>query len=534
MRKWWSLARAAMTEGMRLFTYRAKDEKSKKVLPLALVGIAFLAIFSYAQTMMWSLKGENLQYTVLTMFIAFTAIMTLIEGVYKSSGLLFKCRDDDLLLALPLKKSEIVGLRIFKFYVFEVLYNALFISPAILAYMLNAAWGAGFIVAVAMMLLALPVIPVALSCVIGAATTIISTRFKKQDAMQTVLTLIFLTLIIVVSFKAGGFIEEFGKVAESLNAKIIELYYPARAIVNGTILRFNAKEVLKFIVVNMAVVAGLVFALGKFYFRIVSRANANETASTKKPLIFKHRSQVGAIVKKELNRYFNTPVLVSNTCMGLLLFLVAVVAIVIKSEKPIAMLMAEDFLTVEEIYAYMPTVNMALVLFAGLLTFISTTMFSLEGGAFNLLKTMPISGRKVIFAKVLSAMLIIVPFLLAGDLILMAKFKFGSIETIMILVATIIVPLATEMLGILIDLKYTRFDAESDAEVVKQSTGVLISSFVGLGMTVGTISITVVLVAIFGQIIGMMLTNGMFLLIVAGLWLRLWKTGESQYRKLSA
>ena len=97
-----------------MFSYRAKDEKSKKVLPVVLAGIAFLAIFSYAQTMTWSLKEAGLQHAVLAAFIVFTAVLTLIEGVYKASGLLFNCRDNDLLMALPLKKTEIVGIRILK------------------------------------------------------------------------------------------------------------------------------------------------------------------------------------------------------------------------------------------------------------------------------------------------------------------------------------------------------------------------------------------------------------------------------------
>lgn len=533
---WKSLAKASMTEGMRLFSYHAKDEKSKKVLPVVLAGIAFLAIFSYAQTMTWSLREVGLQHAVLSVFIIFTAVMTLIEGVYKAGGLLFNCRDNDLLLALPLRKSEIVGLRVFKFYVFEVLCNALFLTPAILAYMLNTEWGVGFIVAAVMMIFVLPVIPIVLSCVIGAATTVLSSKFKKQNAAQTILTLIFLTAIIILSFKSGQLVEGFGDMAGTLNEKITELYYPARAVVNGMVLDFSIVECLKFLVINVAILGGLVAVMGKFYFRIVSRVN-NGGVSTRKTreLKFVKHSPTGAIVRKELNRYFNTPVLVSNTCMGLILFVVAVIALAAKSEELIATLMTEDFpLATEEVYSYLPTANMVVVMFAGLMTFITTTMISLEGGAFNMLKTMPISGRRVIFAKVLTSLIIILPFLFVGDLIMFIKFRFGVFEMLMILIATVTVPLVTELVGIMIDLKYARFDAESDAEVVKQSTGVLISSFFGLGMTIVTISASVAMVIVFGQTVGMTATNAMFLIFAAGLFGKLWKDGERQYRKLAA
>ena len=69
----------------------------------------------------------------------------------------------------------------------------------------------------------------------------------------------------------------------------------------------------------------------------------------------------------------------------------------------------EDFpLTAEQIGTYLPSVNVALVLFASLMTYITATTLSLEGKAFNLLKTLPISGRKVLTAKVFAAMLIMV------------------------------------------------------------------------------------------------------------------------------
>ncbi|MBQ6321211.1 hypothetical protein IJI17_03280 [Candidatus Saccharibacteria bacterium] len=535
MRKTKSLIRAAMTEGMRMFSYRAKDEKSKKVLPVVLAGIAFLAIFSYAQTMTWSLKEAGLQHAVLAAFIVFTAVLTLIEGVYKASGLLFNCRDNDLLMALPLKKTEIVGIRILKFYAFEVLYNALFLAPAILAYMLNAEWGVGFVVAVVMMILVLPVLPITLACIIGAVTTVLATKFKKQNAAQTILTLIFLTAIIVLSFEAGQLIDGFGDVAEALNAKITELYYPARAVINYMVLDFNIVECAKFLAIHVAVAVGLVALMGRFYFDIVSRANGGNVTRKTKALGFKQHTPTVAIIKKELNRYFNTPVLVSNTCMGLILFIIAIIAVTVKSEDLIATLVAEDFpMSAEEVRAYLPTVNMVCVMFAGLMTFITTTMISLEGKAFDMLKTLPVSGRRVILAKILTAMMIILPFLLVGDLVMFVKFRFSVIEMLLVLAATVIVPLVTETVGILIDLKFARFDAESDAEVVKQSTGVLVASFFGLGMTIVTISLCVAMVALLGQTTGMMATNGMFLVIEAGLWWKLQKDGEKKYRKLSA
>ena len=129
-----------------------------------------------------------------------------------------------------------------------------------------------------------------------------------------------------------------------------------------------------------------------------------------------------------------------------------------------------------------------MVAFASLLTCITATMISLEGRALNVLKTLPISGLKVIMTKVLAAMLLIVPVTLVGSLVMAVRFQFGIPETILVLVSVVAMPLVTELIGILINLKYPRFDADNDSVVVKQSASVMVATFLGLGMVLFTIS----------------------------------------------
>ena len=74
-----------------------------------------------------------------------------------------------------------------------------------------------------------------------------------------------------------------------------------------------------------------------------------------------------------------------------------------------------------------------MVSFTSLMTFITTTMISLEGGAFNLLKSMPISGLKVIMTKVLAAMLLITPVTALGSLVMAVRFGFGILELLLVL-----------------------------------------------------------------------------------------------------
>ena len=161
-------------------------------------------------------------------------------------------------------------------------------------------------------------------------------------------------------------------------------------------------------------------------------------------------------------------------------------------------------------------------------------MISLEGKAFNQLKSMPISGLKVIIAKVLAAMLLIVPITAFGSIIMAVRFQFGILEGVLVLVSVVVVPLVTELIGILIDLKYARFDAESDAVVVKQSAGVLVATFLGLGMVLLTISLLFAVVFITGQITGLLIMDAIFIIVSLFLCLAVATRGQEKYAQLAA
>ena len=120
MKKIISLIRASMTEDMNLFKVNTKKKSvfSKYLIPLFLVLTIMGVMYSYSELIIKELTKVNMEFVLLTIFILFTSIMTIIEGIYKSGNLLFNCKDDNLLLSLPIKKSTVLFIRIFKFYTF--------------------------------------------------------------------------------------------------------------------------------------------------------------------------------------------------------------------------------------------------------------------------------------------------------------------------------------------------------------------------------------------------------------------------------
>lgn len=535
MSKLTSLLKASMSEGIQLFSYRGKTERSRRIMPVVLgVLIGMMMLFS-ATTLVTDLKADGAEATILSLYTLVTTVVILTEGVYKSGDLLFNPRDNDMLLAMPIRKPVIILARLVKFYVFELLYCLIFLLPAIIAYAVNIPVGPSYYLVAATMLLLVPVIPIAVSCVVGLITTAIAARFRRKAFLQVILSFValfaFAAMILAINANSGA------SGMMMVSDKITEFYYPASAFV-GLATNFDIWQYLLFVVINLVVVGVAVFLISRFYFQIVTRIGTVKRAkNVAVNYEFKRHSQTYAMARKELNRYFNTPVLLMNTALGLVLFLVAVGALCFKFDDIVASMTSsvENFpLTPDELRAYVPSVAFAMVAFASLMTFITATMISLEGKAFNMLKSMPISGKKVIMTKVLAAMLLIVPVTALGSIVMCLRFQVGVVEGILVLVAVVAIPLVTELIGILIDLKYARFDAETDAVVVKQSAGVMVATFLGLGMVLFTISLAFALVFFTGQVAGLLMMDAIFVIVALMLGFVVAMRGDEKYMKLMA
>lgn len=537
MNKFFSLLRASMSGGVQLFNYQGKTARSRRAMPIVLAFVIGITMFLSSTTIMQSLKEDSAEVAILAFYTLATSIIIISEGVYKSGDLLFKTKDNDMLLAMPIQKSTIIATRIVRFYAFEMLYCLIFLLPAIIAYAANTETSPSFYFVSLVMLVLTPIIPIAISCIIGLISSAISARFKRRTlprVFTSLLALFILAAIMIFTSSKPHFDDYLASIASS---NISKFYYPA-ATFSSLVKDFNLLQFILFITINLVVLAATVFIVSHFYYRVSTHINTVKEPQTKNANFnTKNHSQTYAIARKEITKYFCTPVLLTNTAIGLVLFLVVVGAICFKSDELMTLLTSsfENFpLTSSEISSYMPSLNFALVAFTSLMTFITATTISLEGKEFNLLKTMPVSGKKVILAKVLAAMILIVPVTMLGSLVLLFRFHYGIIDALLVFIGIVFLPLVTELVGVLVDLKYANFDAQSEAAIVRQSPGVMVATFMGLGMVLLTISFTFAVVFVAGQTVGLLMMDAIFVVMSAFLLLAVVTHGEERYDRLSA
>ena len=193
-----SLLKAVLSENMNLFNYQTKKNSkkiSKILIPIFLFLIVCFSVGMYANALGEMLHKVHLTYIMLSMLIALVTVLAFIEGIYKSQGILFESKDNELLLSLPIRKSTILFSRIFKLLLFEYLYNLLFLLPAFVIYTYYEHPGINFYLISILMTILIPIIPTILACIFGYLIKLISSKFKTKKLIQTVLTFVIFIFV---------------------------------------------------------------------------------------------------------------------------------------------------------------------------------------------------------------------------------------------------------------------------------------------------------------------------------------------------
>lgn len=502
MKKLLSLLKATMSQDMSLFRIKARNESRarKIVLPIVLALVVMFSVGSYVAILAEKLAPSHLTYIVLTIFIMVTSLLTIIEGVYKSQGILFEARDNELLFSLPITQSKIFFIRIFKLITFQFLYNSLFMLPAIIVYAMYEKTNVSFYLISTVMLVLLPIIPTILECIFGYIIKGLSAKFKARNIMQVLFTSLILLGIFYVSFNMQGMVANIVQNANSIQEIITKIYYPAGLYIN-LIQNFNILDLIILLAINIIPAIVFVYVASIFYFKINSKlgekGNGNKKVGVAKTTekTYRVRTQLSGLIHKEMKRFFSSPVFMVNAGFGMVLMIAVTFALSINFDGMINSMMqgmeTEIPIPIGEIKNMMPKVFYGFVVFISCMTSITSSMISLEGKSFNITKSLPVETEKILLSKVLTSNILSIPIFLICDVIFFIAFKVAIIDIVFILLASIVMPTLTALIGILMNLKYPKMNATSDTEVVKQSMSSMLSVFMGMFVAILSIAIMI-------------------------------------------
>lgn len=526
-----SLIKAVFTEDMSMFKVNINKDKKiiKFFVPIILFILISISMGSYAFMMGEVLNKFNLTYIMLSMFIMVVTVIGFIEGIYKSQGILFNSKDDDLLFSLPIKKSEILFVRILKLNVFQYMFNLMFLLPAFIIYIYFERPGIIFYLLSILMTFLVPIIPTILSSVIGYLIKLLSSKFKSKKLIETLFSLIIFAFIFILSFNLESFIANLGENAKSINDIMLKLYYPL-GLYNRLITKFNILDLIKLLFIN--IVPLLIFILfgSKYYFRIISKTKENYIKSkvNTKEDIYTKRSKMNSLIIKEIKRYLSSPIYILNTSFGLILSLLGTIMLIFDNSilESLKLLKTGSDLTISIIFYIF-------ILFVVSMTQITASSISLEGKTIDITKSLPIDEKDIFKSKIYTSFIIELPFLIISYLIFIINFKINLLHSLFIIILIFVAVLLISNVGLIINIKYPKMNAKNDTEIVKQSMSVMISTFVGLGIFMGSVILIIYLTKYLD--INLIITLHLLILTILSLisYIYLIENSRKEYKKIT-
>ncbi len=532
-----------MSQDMSLFKVKSKNKSGlgKIILPIALALMLMYGVGLYALDIARALEPSGATYVVLEIFVVFASILTLVEAVYKSQGILFDAKDNDLLFSLPITKPRILFVRLVKMIIFQTLYSALFVIPAMVAYAMCVQPGVEFFAVSILMLILLPLLPTIVGCTVGYLIELVASKSKARNIVQVILSVVMLSAILYLSFDTQGAMANIAQNVSSINGALTAVYYPA-GLYAQLVQHFNALDLLTLLCINIVPTVLFVYVASVFYFKIISRLSGKVATKVKNAKgewkKFEVKKPISALAYKELKRFFSSPVYIINAGFGLLLMVVITVLLSFNLEGIIGTMAKESEMPVsmEGVRQMVAKIFYCLVVVVGCTTSISSSMISIEGKSFNITKSLPVSTPKILLAKILACDLVIVPVILICDVIFFVAFKVGMPDMLFILLASLLVPTFTAMVGLMMNLKYPKMNASSDTEVVKQSMSSMLSVF--SGMLMAALAVGAVIVGGTGEDANSNLAIALELVVFGVIDLILWvclkKYGTKRFKEINA
>lgn len=441
---------------------KSKLKSSVGILAVTALYLAFFALLMYSQIQSAKVYAQfGQQKIVLGLGYLMGIFLAIVFALQKVTGGQ-RANDAELLLAMPLKKSEIMIAKAVSRYLFNLVLVILVVVPNIVAYMIYTPFTLVTLLANLLMLVIMPLFAVGLSYIVDFVMAFCFNNSRYGNVIKAILTLIVLIAAVVIYEYI------------ILNIEIGTM----NQLIDG-IISFNPIFMLVIIGVALSI-----FFMGVWLF---SFTLAHETRSGKSKsfiLTNKRTTPFRSLFKNEVNRYLNSTVLMINTLIGPIGILALTIWVLFDQGKTIGLIGGSLGMPDGSAYLFITLAYSFLVV----MTYPAAFSISLEGKQFWILKSMPIKTNTVLLAKALFNIVLIAPITLVCTIIIAIVMKLSVALILTILLVPILLNLLVSFGGLLVNLLFPKFEFESEAVVVKQSISGVIVMFGGM--------ISVVLLAI--------------------------------------
>ena len=468
---------------------KGKDGKPRKVSPWKVILIAFLLLYfggvfailftGMAITMgqFYLPLGNDGMYYGMFMLIGFS--MVFIFSIFETKSELFDCKDNELLLSMPIRPHSIVISRIATVLLYNYVETSLVMLPAIVVYALMGGSPGGIIGGVLVLLL-LPLLATSLSSYLGYLMAVISKRIKYKTLVTTVISIV---CIVAYMSLYSGLLENVGSAEDEAVTDLP--FIPAIAFIGKAATLAPIHTVVFTVLCIGAAITAYKVISASYTSIITNRTTAARREYKSEQLV--RRSPVYALTIKEIRRFFSSSVYILNSSLGSVFAVLLAVSAVVKFSE-ISSVLTELGLSANAIYPVLT----ASICVCSAFNMPSAASISLEGKSFWILKSMPITPKQILISKLLAHIIITeIPTLLASLIVIVGTGAYG-IDMPFLILLPLLTNILFGVLGLIFNTAFPKFDYTNEAQPIKQSLPIFLMMLVSAVSDLLAIGVSIV------------------------------------------
>lgn len=497
------------------FLYRGRGgkEKTHSKGGKAIYAILFLFIFvmlgSVFFGVMQMLCVPLMEADLTWLYFALTGILAtflgIIGNIFAAQTQLYKAKDNELLLAMPIPPWKILFCRMLGLYLQILFFEALVLIPAYLVYWGHVQASAASVIFCILIFFLLPLLGLALSCILGWLLALITSRMRKKNLITVVLSLVFFAAYYYICTQFNSYLQIIIMNGSEIGETIRNVVYPLYQM--GLAAQGNTGSFLLFALCILALFGLVYVLLSCSFLRITTMKTAASKIRYREKKLKVH-SVDQTLLQKELLHLRSNPMYLLNCGLGSVLLLIAAVAAAVKSDQLISMNALFNGMT-----QMLPLIGGAAVCILTSMNLFTAPSISLEAKTLWLLQSLPVSAWKVLQSKIKLHLWLTLPCALLCMLVLNFVFSTGWLLGLLTLLLCISFALFCAVLGLAINLKMPKLDWTNEIVAVKQSGSTMVTMFVGWVILIAF----VVLGIIFSQILPQHLLVLLFIILLLGI-----------------
>lgn len=414
--------------------------------------------------------GEAWFYFTMMIILAFS--MMLFGSVFLAKSQLFEAKDNDLLLAMPIRPRDLLISRMLYLLILNYLYEAIVVLPAAVVWVLFGGGSVFSWLALSLTALCLPFLCLALSCLLAWLISLLTAKLPKKNIFTLVLFMVFFIGYFYFVSNMENLITAFAQNKDQISQgfrSVTLIYWLGSAIGNGNLLHLLFTLALYILPFILACVI-----LSKTFVRIVTSKSGTSVQKSKRELKLSKSSVLFALLKREYARLFSSTTYLLNSGIGIPMALIVTVALVLKkNDLSFALeLLPVSIGKIGDLMGLLMTV--ALVFLNGMALFTAPSV-SLEGKHFYLLRSLPAPTKDILRAKLALHLSLMLPMnLICSMIIIIAVLPSFAITLMLITVPTLFAVWCANI-GLICNLHHPVLDWNNEAQVVKQGISVLLT-----------------------------------------------------------